>query len=63
MSFRYNVQRALDYWPRGWIWPDWRDKIKDTARWNIEKGLALSADELTQSELANRDLSACVPIF
>ena len=30
---------------------DWRDKIKDTARWNIEKGLALSADELTQSEL------------
>ena len=31
--------------------PDWRDMIKDTARWNIDKGLALTADELMQSEL------------
>ena len=31
--------------------PDWRERVKDTARWNIEKGLALTADELTQSEL------------
>ena len=30
---------------------DWRDMIKDTARWNIDKGLALTADELMQSEL------------
>jgi len=31
--------------------PNWRDMIKDTARWNIDKGLALTADELMQSEL------------
>ena len=30
---------------------DWRGMIKDTARWNIDKGLALTADELMQSEL------------
>jgi amidase len=33
------------------ISPDWRGMIKDTARWNIDKGLALTADELMQSEL------------
>ena len=31
--------------------PAWRDNIKDTARWNIEKGLALSADDLMKAEL------------
>ena len=31
--------------------PNWRANIKDTARWNIEKGLALSAEELMQAEL------------
>jgi amidase len=30
---------------------DWRGMIKDTARWNIDKGLALTAGELMQSEL------------
>ena len=33
------------------ISPDWRGMVKDTARWNIDKGLALTADELMQSEL------------
>lgn len=31
--------------------PNWRDTIKETARWNIEKGLALTADELVNAEL------------
>ena len=31
--------------------PNWRDTIKETARWNIEKGLALTADELMNAEL------------
>lgn len=31
--------------------PNWRDMIKDTARWNIEKGLALTADEILDAEL------------
>lgn len=31
--------------------PNWRDTIKETARWNIEKGLTLTADELMNAEL------------
>jgi amidase len=30
--------------------PDWRDHAKDTAIWNIEHGLALTAEELLRSE-------------
>lgn len=30
--------------------PDWRNHAKDTAVWNIERGLALSADEVLRSE-------------
>lgn len=33
------------------ISPQWRDMVKDTARWNMEKGLALSAEDLIQAEL------------
>jgi amidase len=31
--------------------PNWRDFAKDTAIWNIEQGLALSAEQVLQSEL------------
>ena len=40
--------------------PGWRDTIKDTARWNIEKGLALTADELLTTELKRSALYARV---
>lgn len=32
--------------------PNWRKLVKDTALWNMQKGLDLSADELMNSELA-----------
>ena len=31
--------------------PNWRDHAKDTALWNIDKGFALTADELLSSEI------------
>ncbi len=31
--------------------PDWRQHAKDTAVWNIEKGLSLTADELINAEI------------
>ncbi len=40
--------------------PGWRDTIKETARWNIEKGLALTADELLTTELKRSALYARV---
>ena len=43
--------------------PYWREKIKDTARWNIEKGLALSADELMQAELQRTNIYQRVAAF
>ena len=43
--------------------PNWRDNIKDTARWNIEKGLALSADELMQAELQRTNIYRRVAAF
>ena len=43
--------------------PDWRDKIKDTARWNIEKGPTLTADELMQSELQRTQIYQRVSRF
>lgn len=43
--------------------PNWRDNIKDTARWNIEKGLALSADELLQAELQRTNIYRRVVAF
>jgi amidase len=43
--------------------PNWRDSIKDTARWNIEKGLALSADELMQAELQRTNIYRRVAAF
>jgi amidase len=43
--------------------PNWRDNIKDTARWNIEKGLALSADELMQAELQRTAIYRRVAAF
>lgn len=43
--------------------PNWREQIKDTARWNIEKGLALSADELMQAELQRTNTYRRVAAF
>ena len=40
--------------------PGWRDTIKETARWNIEKGLTLTADELLTAELKRSALYARV---
>lgn len=36
--------------------PDWREHAKDTAIWNIDKGLALSAEEILQSETTRSTL-------
>ncbi|HCG69400.1 MAG TPA: amidase [Gammaproteobacteria bacterium] len=51
----FQVQRAatLRLLAKGLekISPQWRDMVKDTARWNMEKGLALSAEDLIQAEL------------
>ena len=51
----FQVQRAAGLRLLGrrleTIDPDWRDTIKETARWNIDKGLALTADELLTAEL------------
>jgi amidase len=43
--------------------PNWRDAIKETARWNIEKGLALTADDLMQAELARSQIYRRVAEF
>lgn len=43
--------------------PDWRDKIKDTARWNIEKGLELTAEELLQAEFKRTTVYSRVAKF
>jgi amidase len=43
--------------------PDWREHAKDTAIWNIEKGIALSADELLQSEIRRTQIYANVSEF
>ena len=43
--------------------PDWRDMIKDTARWNIDKGLTLTADQLMQSELQRTQIYQRVSRF
>lgn len=36
--------------------PSWRDHAKDTVIWNIEKGFALTAEELIQSELRRSEI-------
>jgi amidase len=36
--------------------PDWRKHTKDTAIWNIEKGFALTGDEIIQSELRRTEI-------
>ncbi|MGK0257954.1 MAG: amidase [Candidatus Azotimanducaceae bacterium] len=38
--------------------PNWREFAKDTAIWNIEKGKALSADEIIQAELTRTQIYA-----
>ena len=38
--------------------PDWRDHAKQTAIWNIEKGQALTAGEILQSELTRSRIYA-----
>jgi len=40
--------------------PGWRDTVKETALWNIEKGLTLTADELLTAELKRSALYARV---
>ena len=42
---------------------NWRDYAKDTALWNIEKGFALTADELLGSELKRSQIYANVAEF
>jgi amidase len=43
--------------------PDWRDFAKDTAIWNVEKGLALSAEDLLRSELTRTRIHGEVARF
>ena len=43
--------------------PQWRDEAKDTAIWNIEKGLALTVDEVLQAELNRTALYARAAAF
>ncbi len=44
--------------------PDWREHAKDTAVWNIERGLALTAAELLESEVSRTGVyRRCVEFF
>jgi len=43
--------------------PDWKQHAKDTAVWNIEKGQALTAEELLKSELSRSQIYATVAEF
>ncbi len=43
--------------------PGWREHAKDTAQWNIDQGLALTADEILQSELTRAQIYARVVDF
>ena len=56
----FHTQRAASLAVMGRLMeqtlPNWRESAKDTAVWNIEKGMALTADELLRSELLRIDL-------
>ena len=43
--------------------PDWREDAKDTAIWNIERGFALTPDELLNSEQQRTKIYAAVSEF
>ena len=43
--------------------PNWRDFAKDTAVWNIDKGLNLTANEMLRSELLRTEMYATVAAF
>ena len=43
--------------------PDWRRHAKDTAVWNIEKGLGLTADELIDAELERTQIYRRAALF
>ena len=53
-----NLGRTLDQ-----SLPEWKTHAKDTAIWNIEKGQALSAAELLESELTRSQIYADVVKF
>jgi len=53
-----NLGKALDE-----AVPDWRAHAKDTAIWNIEKGMALSSSDLLGSELVRSHIYAEVAGF
>lgn len=63
----FQMQRAANQAVTGRLLdeavPDWRDHAKDTAVWNIEKGLSLSASELITSEQTRTDLYRRVAAF
>jgi len=43
--------------------PDWRDHAKDTTIWNIERGFALTADDLINAELQRTQIYREVATF
>ncbi len=63
----FQTQRAASLAVTGRILeqtlPDWRAHAKDTAIWNIERGFALTADEVIRSELRRTELYRRVSRF
>jgi len=63
----FNVQRAAALAVTGRVFervlPDWRQHAKDTVIWNIEQGLALSAEAIITSEVARTRLYRRVAKF
>ncbi len=53
-----TLGRSLDF-----ALPQWRDDAKDTAIWNIERGFALTPDQLLDSELQRTKIYAEVAEF
>jgi amidase len=53
-----TLGRSLDL-----AFPDWREDAKDTAIWNIERGFALTPDELLNSEQQRTKIYAAVTEF
>ena len=53
-----NLGRTLDE-----TVPDWRSHAKDTAVWNIDRGVALTSEEIMRSELLRAQIYAGVAEF